>query len=394
MRDEAEVIAAAEERIEKERKSDAVVKVVDGAGRAVSGAKVSVELARHEFLFGSNIFQFDRLAKDEENARYKELFKGLLNYATVGFYWKTFEPEKGKPMYDYTDKVVAWCQANGVRMKGHPLLWDTQPGVPTWSEGQPAAAMQKERVQEIVRRYAGKIEFWEVVNEPGHYPGLVIDEPYRWAREADAKAHLIVNDYFVLFDGCPEFFALLKRAIKDGVPFDGIGIQAHDPATERFDMDYVGKVLTQYASLGKRLHITEYTPVSSGVKMTGSHAKGKWDEAAQAEYAVKFYTTCFAHPGVSAITWWGLLDGGAFREGGGMVRKDMTPKPAYHALKELIHGKWKTRVTGQSDAAGEFRFRGFRGDYAAKVERGGKTTEERLRVGSGENEIRVTAGNE
>jgi len=393
MRTEGEALARAEESIEKNRKSDAVVKVVDKDRKGVAGAQVSVEMVRHEFLFGSNIFQFDRLVKDEENARYKELFKGLLNYATVGFYWRLYEPEKGKPMYDYTDKVVGWCQENGIRMKGHPLLWDVPEGVPTWSKKQPAAKLQKARVTEIVQRYAKKIEFWEVVNESAHYPNLPIDEPYKWARKADPWAHLIVNDYYVLFDGCPDFFALLKRAIADNVPFDGIGIQAHDPATERFNLDYVWKVLTQYASLGKRLHIAEFTPLSGGEEMTGSEVKGKWSEATQAEYAVKFYTVCFAHPAMMGITWWDLMDGHAFREGGGMVRKDLTPKPAYEALKELIHNKWKTKTTGTSDGEGRFGFRGFRGEYVAKVSVGGKVTEQKFRVGEEEKAVEVRVGN-
>ena len=70
------------------------------------------------------------------------------------------------------------------------------------------------------------------------------------------------------------------------------------------------EVLDQYTALGKELHITEFTPTSGGRKITGSHRKGVWDEAAQADYAVKFYRVCFANPAVPAITWWELSDQG------------------------------------------------------------------------------------
>ena len=127
------------------------------------------------------------------------------------------------------------------------------------------------------------------------------------------------------------------------MPFDGIGIQAHEPRTMRFPLDRVQEILDQYATLGKGLHITEFTPASSGQKITGSHRDGVWDEAAQADYAVKFYRVCFAHPAMRAITWWDLCDQGSWLPGGGMLRADMSPKPVYEQLQRLIHDEWKTR---------------------------------------------------
>jgi GH35 family endo-1,4-beta-xylanase len=223
-------------------------------------------------------------------------------------------------------------------------------------------------VVDIMQRYRGRIEFWEVVNEPSHLPEPKIDQPYRWARQADPRAYLIVNDYHVLGDGCPGFFKLLTRAKQAGVPFDGIGIQAHEPRTMRFPLDRVQKILDQYASLGNELHITEYTPTSSGQKISGSHREGAWDEVAQADYAVKFYRVCFAHPSMRAITWWDLCDQGSWLAGGGMLRADMSPKPVYEQLKHLIHDEWITRVTATTDADGSFSFRGFFGDYRAVIE--------------------------
>jgi endo-1,4-beta-xylanase len=164
------------------------------------------------------------------------------------------------------------------------------------------------------------------------------------------------------------------------VPFDGIGIQAHEPRTMRFPLDRVQEILDQYATLGKELHITEYTPASSRQKITGSHREGVWDEAAQADYAVKFYRLCFAHPAIRAITWWDLCDQGSWLRGGGMLRADMTPKPVYEQLKRLIHEEWRTKVSGTTDAEGRFTFRGFRGTYRLDIEASGKTVQSDLRL--------------
>jgi GH35 family endo-1,4-beta-xylanase len=216
-------------------------------------------------------------------------------------------------------------------------------------------------------RYQGRIEFWEVVNEPSHLPGLKVDEPYRWAREADPTARLIVNDYHVLADGQPPFHRLLEQALRDSVPFDGIGIQAHEPRTMRFPLERVRRTLDRYAALGKGLHITEFTPASSGQPISGSHLTGVWDEAAQADYAEKFYRVCFAHPSLVAITWWDLCDAQSWLKGGGLLRADLTPKPVYEALKKLLHEQWHTRLAGTTDRAGQLSVRGFFGRYVVKL---------------------------
>ncbi len=292
-RRESAVVAATGPAIDRNRKSDAIVRVVDAAGQPVGGAKVAVTQTGREFLFGCNIYGFDQPRNAEQNAAYKRRFAELFNYATVGLYWRWYETERGRPRYADTDKIVAWCLEHGIRMKGHPLLWGDEGGIPFWSSGQPDPSTQQERVRAIMSRYHGKIGFYEVVNEPSHQPLPKIDDPYRWARSVDPDAYLIVNDYHVLDDGAPAFFRLLARAIHDGVPFDGIGIQAHEPQSMRFPLDRVRTILDRYATLGKELHITEFTPASSGEPITGSHLKGPWDEAAQADYADKFFRVCF-----------------------------------------------------------------------------------------------------
>jgi len=377
---ETAFLAGLDAKIEANRTSDATVRVVGPTGRPVAEATVSVRQNRHAFGFGCNIYRFDRFKTPAENEAYKKRFAELLNYATVGFYWRGYEPRKGQPNYAYTDKVVAWCRAHDIRMKGHPLLWGHQAGVPTWSRGQPDAATQRQRVTDILRRYRGKIALWEVVNEPSHIRKPIIDEPYRWARQVDPNAYLIVNDYYVMANGYPPFHKLLTRALADGVPFDGIGIQAHEPRTMRFPLERVWKVLDHYATLGKDLHITEFTPCSGGQRITGSHRKGVWDEQAQADYAVKFYKTCFAHPRVRVITWWDLCDNGSWLKGGGMLRKDLTPKPVYTALRKLIHEQWSTTRRGQTDAKGLYTFRGFHGSYSVTVKTPGATTQATRRL--------------
>jgi len=394
---EKELLAMAGDRTEENRKAGAAVRVFDAAGRPVAGCRVAARQTAHEFLFGSNILQFDRLGEGRDDI-YKRRFAELFNYGTTGFYWAGYEPREGKPDYESTDRIVGWAREHGVRLKGHPIFWDTQYGNPSWAGGPPSKERQRKRVFDLLRRFKGNIPIWEVVNEPAHHPvPVTIEEPYRWAREADPESYLIINDYdvlgYILGDGYPAFLELLRLAIGEGVPFDGIGIQAHNPRTDRFELDHVWDVFDRYAALGKDLHVTEFTPASDGREITGSHVKGVWDEAAQADYAEKFYRVSFAHPAMAAITWWDFCDKGAWREGGGMLREDMSPKPVFEAVRRLIHEEWRTDAEGKSDKEGVFKFRGFRGEYRVEARRGEKSAEARLRVAKGEeNRLTVTLG--
>jgi endo-1,4-beta-xylanase len=394
---EAAVLAATAESIGRNRKREAILVVTDSTGKPLSGTPVTMELVRHEFLFGCNLFEFDRYATDDENRIYKRRFEELFNAATLPFYWRSYEWRKGEPDYPKTDKLIAWCRERGIRMKGHPLLWGHKAGVPPWSNGLPSSESQRQRVEEILRRYQGKIEFWEVVNEPSHIVEPKIDAPYRWARAVDPTAHLIVNDYQAMADGRPSFFRLLTAAKQSGVPYDGIGIQAHEPRTMRFPLDQVQRVLDQYAELGKDLHITEFTPTTNGASVSGWRAGATWTEELQADYAEKFYRVCFAHPRVVAITWWDLCESGSWLEGGGLLRKDFTPKPAYHRLRKLIHDEWSTKVVAKTDADGIVAFTGFRGEYRITVKDAGSSgTFFRSLKSGGKNrwEVSVTTGAE
>ena len=80
--------------IEKNRKSDAVLTIVDTAGKPVADAEVKVTQKSHEFLFGCNIFVLGQMK--EKNAAYEEAFLKLFNFATIAFYWDDLEPESGK----------------------------------------------------------------------------------------------------------------------------------------------------------------------------------------------------------------------------------------------------------------------------------------------------------
>jgi GH35 family endo-1,4-beta-xylanase len=378
-----EVLAQAKARITQHRQGDGAVTVRGADGKPVAGARVKVEQLRHDFLFGCNIFMFARLKAADHEEEYRRRFAALLNYATLGFYWRSYEPERGKPNYDYTERVVAWCRTQGITCKGHPLTWDHPASSPAWLTDDFAEVerLSTARVREIVERFKGRIDFWDVVNEPtdlkrfkttmnawarelGTLP--YVRRHLAVAREANPQATLLVNDYRV----DPPYYKILDSLRADGkLLFDVVGIQSHMHGGF-WPLRKVWSVCDHYAKLGLPLHFTETTIVSG--RRTGSGEN--WGpsspelEEKQADLTVKFYTTVFAHPATQALTWWDFADEGAWQgAAAGWLRKDASPKPVYERLHALIRDDWWTKTEGRTDAKGEFRTRAFYGTHRLSI---------------------------
>jgi hypothetical protein len=134
-----------------------------------------------------------------------------------------------------------------------------------------------------------------------------------------------------------------------------------------FSPQQVKEALDQMAELKLPLHITEFTPQSSGKPIEGWRS-GRWTEEAQAEFAEQIYTQAFGHPAVASINLWSFCDRDTWLEGAGLVDKDLNPKPIYRRLLKLIRTEWMTKgVERQTDANGRVDFRGFFGRYRIEI---------------------------
>ena len=117
----------------------------------------------------------------------------------------------------------------------------------------------------------------------------------------------------------------------------------------------------------------------------------------------KLYSLWFSHPKVEQIVYWNLIDGYAHlwdpdpekikaSQGdmtigenyyhGGLLRFDMTPKPAYYKIKELTQKVWHTETNAVADADGNVSFRGFYGKYDLEITKDGKTVTKEIDLSS------------
>jgi GH35 family endo-1,4-beta-xylanase len=273
-------------------------------------------------------------------------------------------------------------------VKGHPVLWHEV--FPSWiAADEPIEPLVARRIAETVGGFKGLVDGWDVVNESIAAPECqpenawslfvrktgpteVVDRALRQAREANPDGFLVVNDFKIV----PEYERQIEELKRRGSPFQAIGLQSHMHG-EEWTPEKTWEVCETYGRLGLPLHFTETTVLSGPKEKPMTDYKTRrpnWlttpqGEAAQADAVERFYTLLFACPAVEAITWWDLSDAGAWMGApAGLVRKDMSPKPAYERLLKKIKGDWWTaKAEAETDASGRAALRGFQGAYEGIV---------------------------
>lgn len=436
-----EVLAKIDQDIEKYRKADAVLNL-----EAVSeGTVVEVEQLCHDFVFGANIFNFNQLGSQAYNRKYKAVFGELFNSATIPFYWKNFELEANHPRFreeyrdteEYwnkveapklephwrrpaTDPIVVFCEENGIRRHGHPMIW----GIRTWHhpewifeqfcpeeekmklskvDEQDLESMSpqtladlapeyfanmqrlfKKRILELCNQYGDRIDSWDVVNESavdyhgecvtgdaicksyyGFMPGDYAYEAFRLADDALPKSvGRFINDWA----NDENYVNQVKDLIAHGCRIDVVGSQMHLFEPQQCSDIAAGKLIESpqqvwdkmdiLSKAGLPIHLSEITITSPGDDAEGREI--------QAIITRNLYRLWFSIEKMMGITWWNVVDGcGAPGEPAisGIFTRNMEPKPAFFALNELINQEWLTKTTVVVDKNHIAKFRGFKGRY-------------------------------
>ncbi len=373
------ILTGADERIDRFRKGNLIVEVVDRSGEPLPEARVKIEQVKHQFLFGCAAISLFKHKGVNDEDKYQKRFSDLFNFATVLTYWHDTEPERNKVNYDRLSSQVKRLKSMGITVKGHPLI--LAGASPKWAPSDPEETrkLTERRISDMAGRFRGQIDVWDVVGDAttasGAQTGLgawarkagpatLTADAFRWARAANPKATLMYNDYKL----DAEYTNLMLKVFDAGAPLDALGLEAHMIGSE-WSLEKAWQTAETFGRLGKPLHFSEITVLSDDPR--ADHSKS-WPttpegEQRQAEYVEKLYTVLFSHPAVSAIGWWNFVDGDWDRNPGGLLRADLSPKPAYERLMKLIHGKWNSSSVTSSDAGGVVRFRGFGGHYRITV---------------------------
>lgn len=377
-------------RILKYRTAEVTLTVAGPTGNRLANAAVTITQKGHKFLFGCNAFAVNRNDNSDAHIQYRERFVALWNMATLPFFWQAFEPVEGQPFTNHLKMMTEWCRDYELTVRGYGLCWWQAP--PAWLVGRPtdqARDLWLARIRREARGFAGLVDFWDACNdamaiatakveknpllEAGRAMGRLelVKQAVAAEREADPKAALLLVDY----DLTPDAGRFVRQCLDAGVAIDGLGLNTH------FYNGYCGKdvlwdLCERFAQFGKPLHFTAVAIVSGETrsKVGGPDPSPDWPTTAegeqrQAEQAVELYRVLFSHPAVASISWWDFSDAHTwFGAPSGLLRKDMSPKPAYDALLKLIRHEWWTGpLKLKTDASGQVRFRGFLGRYEVEA---------------------------
>lgn len=291
--------------------------------------------------------------------------------STLSTEYSQLEPENemkfgpihpGPTSYSYAapDALVAFAQANSMKVRGATLVWDSQ--LPDWVTS-PAtawtpttlAAVLSDHIANVVGHYKGQVYAWDVVNEPFNGDGSIrstiwsdspgigfagkgtksIEQALIWAHAADPAAKLFVNEYGaeVMNAKSDGVYAMAQDFVNRGVPLAGIGLEMHIDTSfdTQGNLASLAQNIQRLGALGLDVHISELD-----VRLPDSTAASF---SAQAQTYQDVLKVCLAQTACRAFQTWGFTDKYSwipyFFAGEGWALpfdQNYVKKPAYNSL--------------------------------------------------------------
>ena len=274
--------------------------------------------------------------------------------------------------YDFTkaDAIVDFAVSKDVRVRGHTLVWGKFSGKTYPKElddriasaEDPAAELRqimRDHITVTLNHFRGRIETWDVVNEPMSMDGPYLDkniylntlgkdyiaEAFRIAHEVDPTLELYLNEQFGNYtgEGVEVFFDLLKWLKEADVPIHGVGIQAHS-IFKTHNLVEFRQFVNRITELGLHFEVTEF---DARIRL--------FDEfedpyQAQADYMAEYAKVCIENPHCAGFTFWGLSDKSTWFNVippfSRMLPNDPLlfdvnshPKPAYYRILEALESR-------------------------------------------------------
>ena len=307
----------------------------------------------------------------DKDLAYRALYETHTRIVTTDVALKmgTIAPRPGPKQYGSADRLLQFCAQNGIPMRGHCLIWNEW--VPAWIKsmgGEERRSFFDRYIDEVVGRYEGKLQSWDIVNEP-FWPGHKAPGGYRlgpwydafgtdYVRRAFARAGQIdKTTKFVLNEAQTErdddvghvvragLLRLVDELKHAGVPLHAVGLQGHLQPRYPHDPARFIEFVHALAERKVDIYVTEFD-VRDDTFPDDIPSR----DAKVAETAEKFLSDILRVPAVKMVVTWELSDTYSFYTDAARKKNpsatrlprplpfdsDMNKKPLYFAMQRAF----------------------------------------------------------
>jgi endo-1,4-beta-xylanase len=280
--------------------------------------------------------------------------------------WAAIRPTQDVFRFDGADFMYDFAHQNGMAFRGHNLCWNSSnpPWLAQTLNKSNAEAILVDHITKVAGRFAGKIDSWDVVNEPvavwynkpgGLYPGPwldalgpeYIDIAFHAAAAADPQSVRVLNVHHVehTHDELTRVACLnlLESLLKRKVPVQALGIESHIDAVAPFDQGLLQGFIRKVRGMGLEVQITELDVNDSKVEGDIPHR-----DQAVADCYRRYLDIVLPVANIRRLVFWSITDQGNWmnymkgaqqwqRADGaphrpGIIDDTMQPKPALSAV--------------------------------------------------------------
>jgi len=308
------------------------------------------------------------------------------NMFTAPLKWTSVHPAPDTYDFNEADRQFVDAKTYGLAIHGHNLCWNT--GNPSWFTSvlskQNARDYLTGHIQTVAGRYRGKVDSWDIVNEPiatwnhrsddlrtGAWLDLIgpeyIDLAFHATQSADPAALRTLN-----LNGCEDpatgaatraaSLTLVKALLKRGVPVQAVALEAHIDAPWRPGNTAYINFIRALRDLGVEVYVTECDVNDTAIAGTDAQV-----ENAVAQTYRAYLADVLAAAPLKRLIFWSMSD--RFDWYGdlaatqprwrrpdnrphhlGLTDTNFAPNPAYCAVRDLLAANARQSGSGQRRA--------------------------------------------
>ncbi len=398
----------ADRRIDRYRKSDLTIKLVDGDGTPVAGVPVRIELERHAFPFGAvatpGFFQGPNA--DVLRQYYLKYFSS----AGFGMGLKTTQCRKGtcklrmdNRFHKIAERELAWFRQHGISVRGHNLAWEgrtflhksqqnilNDPRVGDGEKGRRIFGLMSNHFHHAIPEW--DVFCWDVINEPrvNHVVNDLLPNKntfVEWFKLAGAlrekygrpDLQLYYNENNVLSwtkygsyeANRDNYMGHIQDIIDAGAPIDGIGFQYRFKSYESPEVVYAR--LCEFDRFNLPYQATEFELIGDK-KKAQEQGVSIFSDAERKKMTAELMTVFFSHRLAAGFWHWTFIDGAVGsgrRRPYALFSHDGRPNPEMEQWIKMMEEDFNTDETLKTDQDGTARVRGFKGIYRVSYRKGG-----------------------